>query len=628
MKAFIVDLETSIKCPVGNSKANPMWPANQICYMGIKRLASGYSYRKGGPVKPIPPDVLLIGHNIKFDLLYMFRDMPNPVLPYIWDTQLAAYLISGQRHKYPALNDLIKERGGEVKDDRLKEFWDNGVNTEDIPESIILPYLQNDVEETEKEFNLQWKWCEENNCLPFFLSQMDALRATIAMNLAGMAIDWEYVQGQQAHYNKHVDYLRSMLPYKLSEEEAWASPKQLSTYFFGGEEKYVEKEFVGYYKNGKPKYKNVEKVRSIPAKTEPIGEKGKGGYYSVDDAALEILAKKFPEAEIISDMRLSSKVATTYYQGIINARMPSNRIYPQLNHTSTSTGRLSCTAPNLQNQTDAGNVKRAYISRHGEDGEHGFILELDYSQLEMVWLAYIANDAQLIEDISLGRDMHEELFKDMYGRKPDKAERKAFKPRTFSLVYGAGATGIATQGKISLAEAKKFIKTFYSRYKGVAAFHENIVESANKQKEVFYEEDKAGARYRYTHVMPWGRRYVFQTYHNDRTGEQTFSPTELKNYLVQGSATGDMVPMMVGKLQRAIEETEHYKKGKVCLVMTVHDSVILDVHKDVLYDVGKLALNVMEDAPNAVKEFGIDFPCQLSCGVEAGSNWQDKQDIK
>ena len=109
--------------------------------------------------------------------------------------------------------------------------------------------------------------------------------------------------------------------------------------------------------------------------------------------------------------------------------------------------------------------------------------------------------------------------------------------------------------------------------------------------------------------------------------DQQFSPTELKNYMIQGSATGDMVPLIVGILQRELEDKGYYQEGTANLIMTVHDSILLDVRNDVLYNVASLAKKIMEDAPRYVNEyFNIDFPCKLSVGVEAGPNWQDKEE--
>jgi hypothetical protein len=57
--------------------------------------------------------------------------------------------------------------------------------------------------------------------------------------------------------------------------------------------------------------------------------------------------------------------------------------------------------------------------------------------------------------------------------------------------------------------------------------------------------------------------------------------------------------------------------------------VVLDIPKYLLYTVASIAKNVLESAPKQLKTFfNIDFPCKLSVGVEYGSNWQDKKELK
>lgn len=621
MIAAVVDYETSVKCPIGNSKAHPMWPANQVVLAGASLLDSTVYLHSFPPV--IHKDHLFIGQNAKFDLLYTYRKRLEDVLPSVWDTQLAEYLLTGQQSKYASLDELTRKYVGEhaIKDDKIKAYWDAGVQTEDIPTEELSAYLKGDVTNTKAVFLKQWEEVKHRGIESWVHTQMEALRATTAMNLHGMAVDWKYVEGQIEKYSHHIKVAQIDLPNDLD----YHSPKELSLYFFGGTRKVVEKEQVGFYKNGRPKFKNVEKEVVVEGKYDAakLGLViGKNGYYSVDDDTL----KQLPcvVAGAIRDLRTYHKVRDTYYQGLLDLRFPDNRIYPNLNHAATATGRLSSTAPNLQNQTDVGDVKRAFISRHGADGS---ILELDYSQLEMVWLAYIADDKVLQDDINSGRDMHRELYKEMYGRYPTDAERKPFKRFSFLLVYGGSANTLVAQSGCDKATAKKFIDTFYRRYSGVKRYHESIVREAKAGRSVWY--DKGQLRYQYERVMPWGRKYVFNSYQSDYTGEQEFSPTELKNYPIQGSATGDMVPMMVGLLQRKLEEAGFYQDGSANLVMTVHDSVVIDCKNDVLYNVAKLAKEVLESAPHYISTYlGVTFPCRLSVGVEAGPNWQDKTDIK
>lgn len=634
MTSIVLDLETTTRCPVGNMSANPMWLGNKIIAAGWKIVdhpAYMYNYSKKGLNESVlrlhlSSAELIIGHNIKFDLLYLYRESVEP-LPRIWCTQLAAYLLSGQRQLYASLDELTAEYIGEeaLKDDKMKAYWKAGVATEDIPEDELLPYLKGDVLNTEAIFVKQFEEAEQLGVLPLIWTQMDALRATIEMNRNGMCVDWKYVEQQRLVYGGYLDVLRAQAE-TIAPGLDTASPAQLSRYFFGGTEKYQEKELVGQYKNGKDKYKLMDKVRTIPAKYPAIGEVGKSGYYSTDDSVLKQLVDKYADklAETLLVIREYSKIKETYYDGLSSLRFPSDMIYPTLNHCATKTGRLSATNPNLQNQTDTGDVKRAYVSRYGSEGS---VLELDYSQLEMVALAYIADDKQLIEDINNGRDMHRELYKEMYGRYPTDKERKPFKRFSFLLVYGGGATTLMAQSGCDRATATKFIKTFYKRYSGVKTYHEAIVAKAEKDAVVSYSETKSGPQYHYYHQSPTGRCFVFQKYVNEYKGGMTFSPTELKNWPIQGFATGDVVPMMVGLLLKNLERAKLTPDVK--LVMTVHDSVVLDVPNGLLNQTAKLAKETLESAPHYLKQiFDIDFPCKLGVGVEAGPNWQDKTELK
>lgn len=622
MIAAVVDYETSVKCPIGNNKAHPMWPANKVVLAGILSVNSP-EYIERNRELHFTGSGLFVAQNAKFDLLYSYRNRLEEVLPSVWDTQLAEYLLTGQQSKYASLDELTEKYVGlhAIKDDKIKAYWVAGVQTEDIPAEELSAYLNGDVTNTKEVFLKQWAEVKHRGIESWVHTQMEALRATTAMNLHGMAVDWKYVEDKIQEYSRLIDdVVVDDIPVDLD----YKSPKELSLYFFGGKQKVVEKEQVGFYKNGRPKFKNVEKEVVVEGKysAEALGLTiGKNGYYSVDDDTL----KQLPcvVADAIRDLRTYHKVRDTYYQGLLDLRFPDNRIYPNLNHAATATGRLSSTAPNLQNQTDVGDVKRAFISRHGADGS---ILELDYSQLEMVWLAYIADDKVLQDDINSGRDMHRELYKEMYGRYPTDAERKPFKRFSFLLVYGGSANTLVAQSGCDKATAKKFIDTFYRRYSGVKRYHESIVREAKAGRSVWY--DKGQLRYQYERVMPWGRKYVFNSYQSDYTGEQEFSPTELKNYPIQGSATGDMVPMMVGLLQRKLEEAGYYQDGSANLVMTVHDSVVIDCKNDVLYNVAKLAKEVLESAPHYISTYlGVTFPCRLSVGVEAGPNWQDKKEL-
>ena len=82
----------------------------------------------------------------------------------------------------------------------------------------------------------------------------------------------------------------------------------------------------------------------------------------------------------------------------------SNRLlHTNFNQTVTATGRLSSSNPNFQNQPKRGfPIRKCVVSRF----EDGFITEADFSGLEFRVAGALSNDAQIMEDIKNGKDIH------------------------------------------------------------------------------------------------------------------------------------------------------------------------------------------------------------------------------
>ena len=289
-------------------------------------------------------------------------------------------------------------------------------------------------------------------------------------------------------------------------------------------------------------------------------------------------------------------------------------IFGRLSQVATATGRLSSSSPNLQNISN-NPIKTAFVSRYGANGN---LVEFDFSQLEVAILAHVTKDKQLIADIVEGKDIHSELFNDMNHRFPDDAERKWFKRLTFGLIYGAGANTLAANAGCDYSVAKKFIYTFYNRYPVVHDWHEEMATSADL-KGVHLPKDGS---LEITRTWIWGsetgRKYAFKEYKSTwGDKEYSFSPTELKNYPIQGLATGDIVPMMLGILFRKFVNKEGVK-----LVNTVHDSIMFDIHNDSL----TTTLKEVKDTLNNThvyfeKTFGVPLALKLTASASVGRNW-------
>jgi len=637
-----IDVETTLNGNEDVGLAHPMHPDNEVvafgmCYEDSVPIAL---YNKDSfivNVYEMPPGAVICGHNLAFDLMYLYKtDMllrEELQGRRIWDTQLAEYLLSAQQTKWSSLDELSLQYGLPVKDDKIKKYFEKGLGSDKIPSAELIPYLEQDVTNTAKIAALQYARAVEAGQLTLLETQMEALHATTEMQYNGLHIDKAKLDEYTVEVvNKYVEVkldLQELAEGHLIEDIN--SPKQWSQFFFGGIKKVKVKEEVGVYKNGNTKYKLVEKkikiepfIRYVP---DPDKVSAKTGQVSVDDAVLNDMLKHTfdPKAIAIINALLKyrelSKQLSTYVQGL-SKHIIGDFIHGKLNHTATVTGRLSSTNPNLQNISN-NPIKQIFTSRFKD----GVIVEVDFNQLEVVALAHVTKDLQLIHDISSGKDIHSELYKDMFGRYPTKEERKPFKARTFQLIYGAGAKAISKQAGCSFDEAKKFVDVFYARYAGVAAWHKDFAMMVELRST--YEFDKDGFREKvktYIHHTETGRKFCFKEYFSDSswsTRTYNFSPTELKNYPIQGLATGDIVPMMLGIIFRQLKD-----RDDVRMINTIHDSLMFDVELDSVGPFLKEITGILKLTHSYFEDiFKKPLALKLNAGASVGINWFDMKEI-
>lgn len=671
-----LDVETTRKCPVGSNEANPYWPENKMV-VGVAKVANTpcqtFNMANEKPLIREKEDqrVVLIGHNIGFDLAYFLTRLADKgwemskLLPFcmLWDTQLAAYLLSAQQKKWASLDALSEECGLPLKDNYVKDAFAAGKGADEIDIEKLTAYCIVDVENTATIAERQMAEAVERGMMPLMKTQMDALAATIEMTHNGLAIDRPYVEATATKLADDIlcieeesKYIVRIVPSKWGGNSDGAedvepldpfSPTQLSKLLFGGVVKDKVKEQVGTYKNGKPKFKTVEKERKINGwcVSVPMTLRdewvGANGLISTNDEVLQTVLAQVPKGTMKETLiknvlkhRELSKLLSTYFDGVHKLVMPDGLIHHKLNHTNTVTGRLSGSEPNMQNQTDRGeySIKKAFVSRWGSDG---YIVEADYKQLELVALAFLTQDPTLIDDILSGKDIHTELFLSMHGRKPTDEERWWFKRCSFALVYGGGKSAIAKQGNTTVEEAGRFVTTFYTRYPKVQEYHEAILAKADDEAVNEGEKDKETRLpiRKYYHQSVTGRVYAFREYPNSpeikrwKRRECSFSPTELKNYPVQGLATADIVPMMLGKMLRVLKNDPDLA-DKCLMVNTVHDSIVFDVHKDVLHKAATIIKTTLEKAPAYFEDtFKTPFTLPLKVELSYGPSWGELEDL-
>ena len=65
-----------------------------------------------------------------------------------------------------------------------------------------------------------------------------------------------------------------------------------------------------------------------------------------------------------------------------------------------------------------------------------------------------------------------------------------------------------------------------------------------------------------------------------------------------------------------------------CVVNTVHDSIVIDVHPEEERAVVEAISSTNKDLPNLIKlQWGIDFNVPLLLEAKIGPNWLDTKDV-
>ena len=188
MNYLILDVE----CTTSN-KGNPFDQRNKLCLVGLKRSSSMKEQQleeiqiedieySNGPygekLKTIRSSVessdLLVGFNVKFDLHWIRKYVPDIKFPPVWDCQLGEFILSNQRNVYPSLDEVCTRLNlGSKLGTVDSEYWNNGIDTTAIPRSVLDPYLTQDLDLTEKLFQYQYPLLKDN--LVFKLQCKDLL---------------------------------------------------------------------------------------------------------------------------------------------------------------------------------------------------------------------------------------------------------------------------------------------------------------------------------------------------------------------------------------------------------------------------------------------------------------------
>ena len=100
--------------------------------------------------------------------------------------------------------------------------------------------------------------------------------------------------------------------------------------------------------------------------------------------------------------------------------------------------------------------------------------------------------------------------------------------------------------------------------------------------------------------------------------------TQIKNFPVQSFATADIVPISLIYIDKMLGANQLHS----CIVNTVHDSIVIDVHPNEKDKVLRI-INAANDRLLGIvnRKWNIDFNLPLLLEAKIGNNWLDTVDV-
>jgi DNA polymerase-1 len=523
-------------------------------------------------LKPVFEDenVKKVGHNIKYDIL-CFRNLGVSVRGIEFDTMVASYLLNPSKP-----NHNLKDSALEYLDramtpiDELIGKGKKAITMAAVDIRKVCDYSCADSDVTLALRAVLLKQLREKGLDKLFYDVEMPLVAVLAdMEWQGVSIDETYLGALSGEMEKETRRLKKDIFRLAGEEFNVNSSKQLQGILF-------------------------HKMKM------PVIKRTKTGI-STDEEVLTQLAEKEALPKEILRYRELAKLQSTYVDSLpelVNKR--TKRIHTSFNQTVTATGRLSSSAPNLQNipiKTKMGRkIRKAFIAEKKSQR----ILSADYSQIELRILAHLSRDENLTAAFEEDRDIHAFTASLVYGV-PEKEitseMRQAAKTVNFGIVYGMSAYGLSKDLGIDVREASQFIDAYFERYPRVKECLDSIIRDAREKGYV-------------TTLL--GRRRPLPEINSSNIGVRNFTERAAVNTPIQGTAA-DLIKLAMIAIQPRLPEYG------AKMILQVHDELVFEIDKKRIKPFAACVKNCMERV--------MDLSVPIKVHLEAGEDWLDTEEV-
>lgn len=582
--SVVVDIETDVEKDVGFGHPNQhrmlcvgVTARGRVRYVFAERaLSKGFYFLLGIVLRRRGASA----QNGKFDLAGLFRYIG--AVPLKFDTLLASYACDERPGIHGLKIQAQEYLGAPPYDDEVKKYVGPGEGYGAIPRHILYKYNAYDIHCTDLLQEMYERRFSNNpdlRRLHDFL--VAASQELMFVELNGLAVDTGYLKVLEKQFIESLHEQEQRLDLQLKN-----NPK-------------VPVDFV----NPRSPQQVKKVLHSLGMKVDSTNKETleKIQDYCKDLAKAKDLEgpEAFPVynfATALLTHRKEAKLYGTYVKGI-RKRLYRGRVYPTFLIHGTTSGRLSCRNPNLQNIVRGSSIRNLFVPARAGN----VFVQSDYSQAELRVLTWLAKCIYFRDIFNAGDvDLFDELTPVLYPRLASKSSvhpgewkeiRIRVKAFVYGLGYGRGEGSIADEFKIPYGEALKLKRNFFSVIPEIVQWQGEV------QAKVFRGEDLKTAFGR-------SRRFGLITSQNRHEVEK-----EALAFLPQSTSSDICLGAMVNVRQDL--------RGVGWVRNIVHDSILAECRPE---DADRVAAGMhsrmLESARNIVGDY-----VKFDTDSKVGSSW-------
>lgn len=483
------------------------------------------------------------------------------------DTALAAYLVAPGQRSFDLADLVLRHVHRELQtvDETGAQQLTLDGGADEADEAIAAEQIGRAVGTVELSVVLDKELAKRGGTALLHDMELPLAQLLVQMEIRGIAADVEYLESLSSQFGNEVRAVADDAYSVIGQQINLGSPKQLQVVLF--------------------------EQLDLP-KTKRI----KSGYTTDADALRGLLEQtQHPFLEYLMRHRDVSRLKSVV-DGLIPMIDDVGRIHTTFQQTIAATGRLSSTDPNVQNipvrSAEGRQIRKSFIVSSGYEA----LMTADYSQIEMRIMADLSADTGLIEAFSSGEDLHTFVASRAFGidgSQVDPEMRRRIKAMSYGLAYGLSAYGLSQQLRITPAEAREQMDSYFERFGGVRDYLHDVVEDARV----------CG----YTETIMGRRRYLPDLTSDNRMRREMAERMAL-NAPIQGSAA-DIIKVAMLNVEKALTEAT----AKSRMLLQVHDELVLEIASGEREQVEQIVRHEMASA------YELSVPLEVSIGF--GVNW-------